>query len=140
MLAAGSDRCRNVNLMNGNTDVRVSAEGTVVAPEAPSVRDVIAAAAAAPVPPVADEARLTLLDVDPTKRRMENLDTLRIVAMLVIIVTHITQPYVDDFSDKRPYGGMYNSIFGLNVALRFGVPCFMMISFFIYWHRSEEHT
>jgi surface polysaccharide O-acyltransferase-like enzyme len=117
--------------MISNTDVGVSAEGTVVAPGAPSEREVLAAEK---LPPV-DEARLSLLDVDPTKFRMENLDTLRIVEMLVIIVTHITQPYVDDFSEKRPYGAMYNSVFGLNVALRFGVPCFMMISFFIYWHQ-----
>src|SRR5688500_16781147 len=96
--------------MSTISEAGVSAEGTVVAPGAPSERDVFVADAPVPVAKV-DQARLTLLDVDPTKLRMENLDTLRIVAMLVIIVTHITQPYVDHFSDRRPHGGMYNSIF-----------------------------
>ena len=89
-------------------------------------------------PPLLDPRKVTLLDVDPTKTRMENLDTLRIVAMLVIIVTHITQPFIDHWSDVRPFGAKYNSLFALNVALRFGVPCFMMISFFIYWHQLYD--
>jgi peptidoglycan/LPS O-acetylase OafA/YrhL len=117
------------------SDRNVTVEGTVTAPEAPAVRDVLSAVAR----PVAFEsAKLTLLDVDPTRQRMENLDTLRIIAMVVIIITHIVQPFVDHWSDARPYGVKYNTLFGLNVAFRFGVPCFMMISFFIYWHQLYD--
>src|SRR3954462_11978394 len=82
--------------------------------------------------------RPSLLDFNPTKRRMENLDTLRILAMLAIVVTHVTQPYLDHRSESPPSGPLYQSIFGLNVACRFGVPCFMMISFFIYWHQLYD--
>jgi len=82
--------------------------------------------------------RPSLLDFNPTKRRMENLDTLRIIAMLVIVLTHVTQPYLDHGSDNRPFDGLYQSVFSLNVACRFGVPCFMMISFFIYWHQLYD--
>jgi peptidoglycan/LPS O-acetylase OafA/YrhL len=82
--------------------------------------------------------RPTLLDFNPTRRRMENLDALRILAMFVIVVTHVTQPYLDHWSDARPYGGLYQSLFSLNVAGRFGVPCFLMISFFIYWHQLYD--
>jgi surface polysaccharide O-acyltransferase-like enzyme len=89
-------------------------------------------------PPILDPRQVTLLHVNPTRQRMENLDTLRIVAMLVIIVTHITQPYVDDWRERHPYGGMYNTLFGVNVGMRFGVPCFMMVSFFIYWHQLYD--
>ncbi|MEZ0267334.1 MAG: acyltransferase, partial [Phycisphaerae bacterium] len=80
----------------------------------------------------------SLLEVNPAKRHMENLDALRILAMFVIIVTHVTQPFVDDHADSRPYGALYNSVFSVNVALRFGVPCFLMISFFIYWHQLYD--
>ena len=82
--------------------------------------------------------RRALLDANPTTRRMENLDALRILAMFVIVVTHITQPYLDHWSDARPYGGLYQTLFSLNVAGRFGVPCFLMISFFIYWHQLYD--
>jgi peptidoglycan/LPS O-acetylase OafA/YrhL len=82
--------------------------------------------------------RPTLLDFNPTKRRMENLDTLRIIAMLVIVLTHVTQPYLDYWVDARPFTTLYQSIFSINVAGRFGVPCFMMISFFIYWHQLYD--
>jgi surface polysaccharide O-acyltransferase-like enzyme len=99
-------------------------------PEAPLIAD--------ERPPILDPRRVTLLHVNPTKQHMENLDTLRIVSMLVIILTHITQPYVDHWSEHTPYGGMYNAVFGINVAMRFGVPCFMMISFFIYWHQLYD--
>lgn len=86
---------------------------------------------------VDDEAPLrpSLLDFSPASRRMENLDTLRIVAMLAIIVTHITEPYVDGAST---YGTLYRAMFSLNVACRFGVPCFLMISFYIYWHQLYD--
>ncbi|HYE17820.1 MAG TPA: acyltransferase [Tepidisphaeraceae bacterium] len=87
-------------------------------------------------PPLVDRA--SLLDVNPATRHMENLDALRILAMFVIIVTHVTQPFVDDHADARPYGALYNSVFSVNVALRFGVPCFLMISFFIYWHQLYD--
>lgn len=80
----------------------------------------------------------TLLDFNPATRHMENLDALRILAMLVIIVTHITQPFVDDGHEHAPYNATYQAVFSLNVALRFGVPCFLMISFFIYWHQLYE--
>jgi peptidoglycan/LPS O-acetylase OafA/YrhL len=82
--------------------------------------------------------RPSLLDFNPTKRHMENLDSLRILAMLVIVLTHVTQPYLDYWSDARPFTGLYRSIFSINVAGRFGVPCFMMISFFIYWHQLYD--
>jgi peptidoglycan/LPS O-acetylase OafA/YrhL len=82
--------------------------------------------------------RPTLLDFNPTRRRMENLDTLRIIAMLAIVLTHVTQPYLDYASDSRPFGALYQSVFSINVAGRFGVPCFMMISFFIYWHQLYD--
>jgi peptidoglycan/LPS O-acetylase OafA/YrhL len=82
--------------------------------------------------------RPTLLDFNPTQRRMENLDTLRIIAMLVIVLTHVTQPYLDYWADARPFTTLYQSIFSINVAGRFGVPCFMMISFFIYWHQLYD--
>jgi surface polysaccharide O-acyltransferase-like enzyme len=82
--------------------------------------------------------RPSLLDFNPTKRHMENLDTLRILSMLVIVATHITQPYLDHWSDVGSYGGLYRSIFSMNVAFRFGVPCFLMISFFIYWHQLYD--
>lgn len=80
----------------------------------------------------------TLLDANPTTRHMENLDALRILSMFVIVVTHVTQPYLDYWSTTRPYGGLYQSLFSLNVAGRFGVPCFLMISFFIYWHQLYD--
>ena len=89
-------------------------------------------------PLLADEEpplRPSLLEVNPTKRRMENLDTLRIVCMLAIIITHITEPYIDRASN---YNSLYRGIFSLNVACRFGVPCFLMISFFIYWHQLYD--
>jgi len=82
--------------------------------------------------------RPPLLDANPTTRRMENLDTLRIVSMLVIVLTHVTQPYLDHGADARPYSSLYQSVFSINVAGRFGVPCFMMISFFIYWHQLYD--
>jgi peptidoglycan/LPS O-acetylase OafA/YrhL len=82
--------------------------------------------------------RPSLLDFNPTKRHMENLDSLRILAMLVIVLTHVTQPYLDHLSDDRPYSLLYQSVFSINVAGRFGVPCFMMISFFIYWHQLYD--
>jgi peptidoglycan/LPS O-acetylase OafA/YrhL len=82
--------------------------------------------------------RPSLLDFNPTQRRMENLDSLRIMAMLVIVLTHVTQPYLDHFAEERPYSGLYQSVFSINVAGRFGVPCFMMISFFIYWHQLYD--
>ncbi len=89
--------------------------------------------------------RPSLLDFNPTQRHMENLDALRILAMLVIIVTHVTQPYLDTqapsaeiCSEQLVHGAFYKSIFSVNVGLRFGVPCFMMISFFIYWHQFYD--
>jgi peptidoglycan/LPS O-acetylase OafA/YrhL len=93
------------------------------------------------VPLLAEERaplRPSLLDFNPARRHMENLDTLRIIAMLVIILTHVTQPYLDHFSDQPPYSGLYQGVFSLNVGGRFGVPCFMMISFFIYWHQLYD--
>jgi surface polysaccharide O-acyltransferase-like enzyme len=83
--------------------------------------------------------RPTLLDISPVARRMENLDALRIVCMLVIIITHVTEPFVD-FSHRRGQGNtpMALAILAINVMGRFGVPCFMMISFFIYWHQLYE--
>jgi peptidoglycan/LPS O-acetylase OafA/YrhL len=79
-----------------------------------------------------------MLGVSPTARRMENLDALRVLAMFVIVVTHVTQPYLDHWSDERPYGGLYQGLFSINVAGRFGVPCFLMVSFFIYWHQLYD--
>ena len=57
------------------------------------------------VPLLAEEhapLRPSLLDFNPTKRHMENLDALRILAMLVIILTHVTQPYLDYWADPQP--------------------------------------
>src|SRR3954464_1904094 len=79
--------------------------------------------------------RPTLLDFNPTTRRMENLDALRVLAMFVIGVTHVTHPYLDWWSEARPYGGLYQALFSVNVAGRVGGPCFLMVSFFIYWHQ-----
>ncbi len=69
---------------------------------------------------------------------MENLDALRIVCMAVIIFSHVTSVYLDVASDRGETGGLFKSVLSLNVAARFGVPCFMMISFFIYWHQLYE--
>ena len=82
--------------------------------------------------------RPTLLDFNPTTRRMENLDVLRVLAMFVIVVTHVTQPYLDRWAEERPYSGLYQTLFSVNVAGRFGVPCFLMVSFFIYWHQLYD--
>jgi surface polysaccharide O-acyltransferase-like enzyme len=93
------------------------------------------------VPLLAEERaplRPSLLDFNPARRHMENLDTLRILSMLVIILSHVTQPYLDRFSFHAPYSPLYQLVFSLNVAGRFGVPCFMMISFFIYWHQLYD--
>jgi surface polysaccharide O-acyltransferase-like enzyme len=93
-----------------------------------------------PAPPLLRDEhaplRPSLLDFNPTTRRMENLDSLRILCMLVIIVTHVTEPYIDHAQGDS--GGLYQSVFSINVAARFGVPCFMMISFFIYWHQLYD--
>jgi hypothetical protein len=97
------------------------------APQAPLLRD--------EHPPL----RPSLLEVSPVSRRMENLDALRILCMLVIILTHVTEPFID-WQHKRsePFGPLGLAILALNVMGRFGVPCFMMISFFIYWHQLYE--
>lgn len=90
---------------------------------------------------VEDEAPLrpSLLHFNPTKQHMENLDALRILCMLVIIVTHVTEPYVDALhGSPEKWGWLYRGAFALNVACRFGVPCFMMISFYIYWHQLYD--
>ena len=80
-----------------------------------------------------------LLDYSPVKHRMENLDALRILCMFVIILTHVTEPFLDIQSKSgEPFGPLAMGILALNVSGRFGVPCFMMISFFIYWHQLYE--
>jgi peptidoglycan/LPS O-acetylase OafA/YrhL len=115
----------------------------------PTVREVLADPLLAPPesmpasPLLRDERpplRPPLAELLPsaTGRRMENLDALRVLAMFVIVVTHVTQPYLDHLQEARPYGGLYQSIFSVNVACRFGVPCFLMISFYIYWHQLYE--
>ena len=81
----------------------------------------------------------TLLSISPVSRRMENLDALRILCMSVIIFTHVTEPFIDALHQRREtFGPLGLAILSLNVMGRFGVPCFMMISFFIYWHQLYE--
>jgi peptidoglycan/LPS O-acetylase OafA/YrhL len=89
-----------------------------------------------PPPPL----RPPMLDVSPVAQRMENLDAMRILCMLVIILTHVTEPYLGKtYHREGHYGGLLTSVvLSLNVMGRFGVPCFMMISFFIYWHQLYE--
>src|SRR5438552_5981063 len=83
--------------------------------------------------------RPSLLDISPVGRRMENLDAMRIVCMFVIIVTHVTEPFLDALNHRRErFGPMALAILAINVMGRFGVPCFMMISFYIYWHQLYE--
>ena len=83
--------------------------------------------------------RPSLLDISPVARRMENLDALRIVCMLAIIITHVTEPYIDAVHLRNEsFGPLPATILAINVMGRFGVPCFMMISFFIYWHQLYE--
>ena len=97
------------------------------APQSPLLRDEL--------PPL----RPSLLDISPVSRRMENLDALRIVCMLAIITTHVTEPYIDAVHQRgENFGLMPAGILAINVMGRFGVPCFMMISFFIYWHQLYE--
>ncbi len=99
-------------------------------------------AASAPQSLLRDELpslRPSLLDISPVSRRMENLDALRIVCMLAIITTHVTEPYIDAIHQRgESFGPLPASILAINVMGRFGVPCFMMISFFIYWHQLYE--
>jgi peptidoglycan/LPS O-acetylase OafA/YrhL len=73
-------------------------------------------------------------------QRLENLDAMRIVCMAVIIITHVTEPYLDAVNKRA---GQFSSplslaVLAINVMGRFGVPCFMMISFYIYWHQLYE--
>jgi peptidoglycan/LPS O-acetylase OafA/YrhL len=83
--------------------------------------------------------RPSLLDVSPVGRRMENLDALRIVCMFVIIVTHVTEPFLDSLERRHGhFGPLALAILSINVMGRFGVPCFMMISFYIYWHQLYD--
>jgi hypothetical protein len=98
-----------------------------------------------PEPPPLDYERpplvkASLLDVSPVTQRLENLDAMRIVCMAVIIITHVTEPYLDAIHKR---GGQFSSpltlaVLAINVMGRFGVPCFMMISFYIYWHQLYE--
>ena len=88
--------------------------------------------------PLLSDKTATLLNVSPVGRHMENLDALRIVCMLGIILTHTTGKFLE-WSDKRhQIDPLFRSVLSLNVACRYGVPCFMMISFFIYWHQLYE--
>jgi peptidoglycan/LPS O-acetylase OafA/YrhL len=96
------------------------------APQAPLLRDEL--------PPL----RPSLLEFSPVTQRMENLDALRIVCMLVIITTHVTEPYIDSMHRAGSSSFTWLAILAINVMGRFGVPCFMMISFFIYWHQLYE--
>lgn len=89
-------------------------------------------------PPVIDYRTRTLLDASPVQRRMENLDALRIVCMLAIIITHVVGSYVDVAHARKEKGPLFIAMFAVDVGCRFGVPCFMMISFFIYWHQLYE--
>ena len=103
----------------------------------------LASATSAPQAPLlCDELpplRPSLLDISPVSRRMENLDALRIVCMLAIIITHVTEPYIDAVHQRgESFGLLPAIILAINVMGRFGVPCFMMISFFIYWHQLYE--
>ena len=88
--------------------------------------------------PILHDRDLTLLDVNPVTRHMENLDALRIACMLAIITTHVTGPFLDAANKRNDHGPTFLALFSLNVACRFGVPCFMMISFFIYWHQLYD--
>src|SRR5712671_1164235 len=83
--------------------------------------------------------RPSLLNISPVGRRLENLDAMRIVCMFVIIVTHVTEPFLDALNHRRErFGLMALAILAINVMGRFGVPCFMMISFYIYWQQLSE--
>lgn len=98
--------------------------------QVPLVRDEL------PPPPL----QPPMLSYSPTKQRMENLDAMRILCMLVIIVSHVTEQYLDKvYEHQGHFGGLLTSaVLAINVMGRFGVPCFMMISFFIYWHQLYE--
>jgi surface polysaccharide O-acyltransferase-like enzyme len=96
------------------------------APRPPLLRDEL--------PPI----RPSLLDFSPVTKRMENLDAMRIVCMTVIITTHVTEPYIDAMHRSGSSSLMWLAVLTVNVMGRFGVPCFMMISFFIYWHQLYE--
>jgi peptidoglycan/LPS O-acetylase OafA/YrhL len=87
-------------------------------------------------PPV---VKLSLLDVSPVARRMENLDALRILCLSAIILTHVTEAYLTEaMHRKEMLGAAGMVILSLNVMGRFGVSCFLMISFFIYWHQLYD--
>jgi surface polysaccharide O-acyltransferase-like enzyme len=114
-------------------------------PAAAALDPLIAPPTSMPQPPLLREERppirpTTLLDVNPTRRRMENLDALRILCMFVIILTHVTEPYLDALEKRKEHftGPLAQIILSLNVMGRFGVPCFMMISFYIYWHQLYD--
>ena len=97
------------------------------APQPPRLRDEL--------PPL----RPSLLDISPVSRRMENLDALRILAMLVIIITHVTEPFIEAAQKRgQSTSPLALAVLAINVMGRFGVPCFMMISFYIYWHQLYE--
>jgi surface polysaccharide O-acyltransferase-like enzyme len=96
-------------------------------PQAPLLRD--------EQPPL----RPSLLEISPVSRRMENLDALRILCMMAIITTHVTEPFIDAVLHRgEHFGPLALGVLAFNVMGRFGVPCFMMISFFIYWHQLYE--
>lgn len=105
-----------------------------------------ASPASFPQPPLVTDERppivrfKSLLEVSPVAQRLENLDAMRIVCMLVIIVTHVTEPYLDAVHRRSGQfsGALQLAVLAINVIGRFGVPCFMMISFYIYWHQLYE--
>src|SRR2546429_4765198 len=79
------------------------------------------------LPPIAEErpplVRASLLDVSPVSQRLETLDAMRIVCMAVIIITHVTEPYLDAVHKRA---GQFSStltlaVLAINVMGRFGV-------------------
>ncbi len=80
--------------------------------------------------------RVSLLEVNPAKTRMENIDALRTLCMLAIIASHNTAPYL--MANHSHPTAIFSLIMAINVATKFGVPCFLIISFYIYWHQLYE--
>lgn len=58
--------------------------------------------------------------------------------MLVIVITHVIEPFIDAAEKSDRISPLFRAMLSVNVCCRFGVPCFMMISFFIYWHQLYE--
>ena len=95
------------------------------------------------VPLLSDEhapiLKPSLLHVSPVNRRMENLDAMRILCLCSIILTHVTEPYLAGWLHRKEMlGPLGMLVLAVNVMGRFGVSCFLMISFFIYWHQLYD--